>query len=168
MSVHIEKLHYNNHSIDGEIQLLPITILLGKTYLNINHSLSMLDSLFPIIKLFNPNYNKETYNMYYKNNEFSNGVIIAPDFGHNWHHDDLQYLWDEIYEAVTNKNVQFIAHTQSKDVLHGLAYLLKRNNVDVNESNLALVVRIDEHRKEEVIYSHQDIIVCANYDIEMR
>ena len=166
--IHVKQLIYNNHSINATIDLLPITIVLGKPHLNINHTISDVKHNHPIVKLLHPSYDKESYNLYYKTTEFKMGILVAPDFGHNWHHSDLKDLWDDIYDQVTTKNVQFLAHTQSRDVLQSLAYLLKRNNVDSNVSDLALVARIDERRQEEVTYLHKDIIVCAKYGIEMR
>ena len=168
MTVHVDKLVYNNHSINATIDLLPITVVLGKPHLNINHAISSIESNHPIVKLFHPSCDKESYNLYCKTTKFENGILVAPDFGHNWYHGDLKDLWDDIYDQVITKNVQFLAHTQSRDVLQSLAYLLKRNNIDTNVSDLALVARIDEQRQKEVTYSHQDIIVCAKHGIEMR
>ncbi len=168
MTTHIDKLYYNNYNINTEVDLLPITVLLGKPYLNINYEFEKMVDNFPISKMLSPEYYKEIYETLYMSTNFNNGIIIAPNFGHNWHHSNLYCLWDNIYNLVVNQNVQLIASTQSWDVIKHLALLMERNNVDRNESKLVLVARLDEQRKSFVKYEHEDIIVCAEQNIEMR
>lgn len=168
MTVHVNKLDYNRYGIYAEIDLAPITVLLGKPYLNLNHIITDIHKDHPIVKMINPDYYKETYETLYASNNFNNGVITAPDFGHNWHHSDLKFLWDHIYDLVINNNVQFVATTQSWDVIKHLALLIERNNIVINESNLVLVARLDEIHKNYVAYKHQNILTCVEQGIEMR
>ena len=54
MTVHIDKLIYNNRSIKATVDLLPITVLLGKPYLSINDTILKTVDKFPIVKSLNP------------------------------------------------------------------------------------------------------------------
>jgi len=92
------------------------------------------------------------------------GVLLVDEIDTGLHYSVMSQMWNLIYNAAKELDVQVFATTHSYDCVYSLAQIC--SNADMQRS--VTVQRIEAGKKRSIPYDEDEITVAASRDIEVR
>ena len=92
------------------------------------------------------------------------GVLLVDEIDTGLHYSVMSQMWNLIYNAAKELDVQVFATTHSYDCVYSLAQIC--SNADMQKS--VTVQRIEAGKKRSIPYDEDEITVAASRDIEVR
>jgi hypothetical protein len=92
------------------------------------------------------------------------GVLLVDEIDTGLHYSVMSQMWNLIYAAATELDVQVFATTHSYDCVYSLAQVCSRGEAQPSVS----VQRIEPGKSRSVPYDEEEISVAASRDIEVR
>jgi hypothetical protein len=92
------------------------------------------------------------------------GTLLVDEIDTGLHYTVMSKMWNLIYAAAKQFDVQVFATTHSYDCVHSLAQI----PVDPDPRHRITVQRIEAHRSQSVPYDQEELTVAASREIEVR
>ncbi len=92
------------------------------------------------------------------------GTLLVDEIDTGLHYTVMSKMWNLIYSAAKELNVQVFATTHSYDCVYSLAQICP----DADSANKITVQRIEANKHESVPYDQEEITVAAAREIEVR
>jgi AAA15 family ATPase/GTPase len=90
------------------------------------------------------------------------GTLLVDEIDTGLHYTVMSKMWNLIYAAAKQFDVQVFATTHSYDCVHSLA------QIPVDRDPQITVQRIEAHRPQSVPYDQEELTVAASREIEVR
>jgi hypothetical protein len=92
------------------------------------------------------------------------GTLLVDEIDTGLHYTVMSKMWNLIYSAAKEFNVQVFATTHSYDCVYSLAQICP----DADSANRITVQRIEANKRQSVPYDQEEITVAAAREIEVR
>jgi len=92
------------------------------------------------------------------------GTLLVDEIDTGLHYTVMSKMWNLIYSAAKEFNVQVFATTHSYDCVYSLAQICP----DADSANKVTVQRIEANKRQSVPYDQDEITVAAAREIEVR
>ncbi len=92
------------------------------------------------------------------------GTLLVDEIDTGLHYTVMSKMWNLIYSAAKEFNVQVFATTHSYDCVYSLAQICP----DADPANKITVQRIEANKHQSVPYDQEEITIAAAREIEVR
>ncbi|HEX9737151.1 MAG TPA: ATP-binding protein [Thermoanaerobaculia bacterium] len=92
------------------------------------------------------------------------GVLLVDEIDAGLHYTAMSDMWRLIYETAVKTDIQVFATTHNSDCWTSLATIIR----DREDSTDISIQRIEPDRGRAVAFSHEEIVIAAERDIEVR
>jgi len=92
------------------------------------------------------------------------GTLLVDEIDTGLHYTVMSKMWNLIYSAAKDFNVQIFATTHSHDCVYSLAQIC----ADADPTNKITVQRIEPNKSQSIPYDQEEITVAAAREIEVR